>query len=125
MALMARPRRLLGVLMLAVIAIPGLSMPFQRTRIYSAAENRALAASPAWPQARAWASWPRHVDLYLGDHFAFREALAKIGNRTFGRVIAARTPPLVLDGGDERLFLFEGLLASTGHEVDAEGAADY
>jgi alginate O-acetyltransferase complex protein AlgJ len=125
MALMARPRRLLGVLMLAVIAIPGVSMPFQRTRIYSAAENRTLAASPAWPQAQAWASWPRHVDLYLGDHFAFREALAKIGNRTFGRVIAPGTPPLVLDGGDDRTFLFEGLLASTGHEVDAEGAADY
>ena len=125
MALMARPRRLLGVLIIVMIAIPGLSMPFQRARIYSAAEYRKLAASPAWPQAQAWASWPKSIDHYLGDHFAFREALVKAGNRAFGRVTAAGAPPLVLDGGDERLFLFEGLLASTGHDVDADGARDY
>ena len=49
----------------------------------------------------------------------------KVGNRTFGRVTAPGAPPSVLDGGDDRLFLFEGLLASTGHEVDVEGAHDY
>ena len=125
MALMARPRRLLGVLILMMIAIPGLSMPFQRARIYSAAEYRKLAASSGWLQTRAWASWPKSVDRYLGDHFAFREALVKVGNRTFGRVTAPGAPPSVLDGGDDRLFLFEGLLASTGHEVDVEGAHDY
>ena len=125
MALMAGPRRLLGMLILMMIAIPGLSMPFQRARIYSAAEYRKLAASPGWPQTRAWASWPKSIDRYLGDHFAFREALVKVGNRTFGRVTAPGAPPSVLDGGDGRLFLFEGLLASTGHEVDTSGAHDY
>jgi alginate O-acetyltransferase complex protein AlgJ len=123
MALMARPRRLLGVLILTMIAIPGLCIPFQRARIYSAAEYRKLAASPGWPQTRTWAGWPKSVDRYLGDHFAFREALVKIGNRTFGRVTGA--PPSVLEGGHDRLFLFEGLLASTGHEVDTDAARDY
>ena len=125
MALMAGPRRLLGVLILVMIAIPGLSMPFQRARIYSTAEYRKLAASPGWPQTRAWASWPKSIDRYLGDHFAFREALVKAGNRTFGRVTASGAPPSVLDGGHDRLFLFEGLLASTGHEVDTDDARDY
>ncbi|MBV9567661.1 MAG: hypothetical protein JO172_05945 [Hyphomicrobiales bacterium] len=49
----------------------------------------------------------------------------KIGNRTFGRVTPPGLPPSVLDGADDRLFLFEGLLESTGHEVDADGARDY
>ena len=124
MALMAGPRRLLGVLILVMIAIPGLSMPFQRARIYSTAEYRKLAASPGWPQTRAWASWPKSIDRYLGDHFAFREALVKAGNRTFGRITASGAPPSVLDGGHDRLFLFEGLLASTGHEVDTDDARE-
>ena len=126
MALMPRPRRLLGLSLLIMITIPGLSMPVQRDRIYSAAEYRKLAESPAWPpETRAWASWPKSVDRFLGDHFAFREALVKIGNRTFGRVTPPGLPPSVLDGADDRLFLFEGLLESTGHEVDADGARDY
>ena len=125
MALMARPRRLLGVLILAMIAIPGVIMPFQRARIYSAAEYRKLAPGPGWPQSRNFSSWPKSIDRYLGDHFAFREVLVKVGNRTFGRVTAPGAPPAVLDGAHDRLFLFEGLLASTGHELDRDSAIDY
>jgi hypothetical protein len=126
MALMARPRRALGILILMLIAVPAVSMPFQRTRIYSAAENRVLARQPAWPQALgAWATWPKRVDTYLGDHFGFRESLVAIGNRTFGRVPPPGALPPVLDGRDGRLFLVEGLLASTGHEIDPALARDF
>jgi hypothetical protein len=125
MALMARPRRALGVMMLLAVALPALWMPFQRHSTYSAAENRMLAAKPAWPQApRAWASWPKSVDRYLGDHFAFRERLVQVGNGLFGRLTPPGAPPPVLDGEHGRLFLSEGLLASTGHEVDAKADRD-
>lgn len=129
MTLMVGARRGFGLFLAIALAIPALSLPFFRLRAVSDAENRPLASAPAWPTTPAgWTRWPREVDAFLADHFGFRERLVALGNRTFGRVGKegrdAVAPP-VLDGGHGRLFLVEGLLSSTGHEVDREGAADY
>lgn len=127
MTLMARPRRALGILMLAAMAIPALSMPFQKPQTYSATENRLLSAKPGWPEGvGAWTTWPRQVDSYLRDHFGFREPLLDLGNRVFVQAPpAAGALPPVIDGENGRLFLVEGLLSSTGREIDRAAAEDF
>jgi uncharacterized protein (DUF2249 family) len=121
---MRKGRRWFGLVLIAVLAIPALSMPFTPLRTWSPTENRNLAPTPAMPRTFAeWRVAPRALDAFLADHFGFRKSLLKDGERMQRRMGVIR--PLVAEGRDGRLFLNEGLLRSTGQEVRAEEAADY
>ena len=149
MALLARPRRGLALVLLAMLIAPAVAIPLRPFTTVSVVENRTLAAVPARPHSRAeWRALPRRVDSFLSDHFAFREHMIAMNNRMFGKAqrsdsgqadlaaaINAKSEPAnagagsdlaaAVDGKAGRMFLTEGLLRSTGHEVDAKRAADF
>lgn len=143
MSLMIRARRPLALVLLAALVLPVAGMTVSRGAMVSTVENRRLAPPVAWPRTLAgWRTLPRTVDAYLGDHFAFREPLlaaaVKVERALGGRIArrgasaaatAAEPPaldlPLAVAGRDGQLFLTEGLLQSTGREIDPARVADY
>ena len=143
MSLMVRARRPLALVLLAALLLPAAAMTISRGRMVSTAENRRLASPVAWPRTLAgWRALPRAIDAYLGDHFAFRDPLlaaaAKVERALGGRIArregsapataarpAAPDLPLAVSGRDGQLFLTEGLLQSTGREINPARAIDY
>lgn len=78
MGLLARYRRYIGLLWLALLAVPLALQVSQPTEIVSDGEARILTAMPAWPQtARDWLALPRQLDRFLGDHFGLRGELVR------------------------------------------------
>jgi alginate O-acetyltransferase complex protein AlgJ len=136
MTLLTAARRRLGLVVLAALTLPILALPFVRAETTSKQENRRLAAAPATPRApEAWRALPRQLDAYLADHFAFREAMI-LGERKVDQAIGARTgrrspsdaaaaTPMSAMGQDGRMFLVEGLLQSTGRQLNPIRTADY
>ncbi|CAN5776381.1 hypothetical protein BH11PSE1_BH11PSE1_32210 [soil metagenome] len=124
--LMTRPRRYLIFAVLAVLVAPVLAMPFASFKTVSLQENRRLAPAPTAPAtASEWRKVPRILDAYLADHFGFRDPLmqaaAKLQRKLGGEGAAATA----VTGRNGQMFLVDGLLRSTGQEVDAARAADY
>ena len=124
--LMTRPRRHLILAVLAVLVAPVIAMPFVPFKTVSVEENRRLAPAPALPTSPdEWRKLPRAIDAWLADHFGFRDSLMrtaawlqrKLGGE--GAAVAAVT------GQQGQMFLVDGLLRSTGQEIDATRAADY
>ena len=148
MALLDRSRRGLALGLLAMLLAPALAIPLRPYTHVSVVENRTLAAVPARPTSRAeWRALPRRIDAFLSDHFAFRDRMIALNNSLFGKAGRSDTRQsdfaaaidrksgesgaaggdiaVAVDGKQGRMFLTEGLLRSTGHEVDAKRAADY
>ena len=124
--LMTRPRRYLILAVLAVLVAPVLAMPFAPFKTVSLQENRRLAPAPTMPaKVSEWRKLPRRLDAYLADHFGFRDPLmqaaAKLQRKLGGEGAAATA----VTGRSGQMFLVDGLLRSTGQEVDAVRAADY
>ncbi|HSV04471.1 MAG TPA: hypothetical protein VLI41_14850, partial [Phenylobacterium sp.] len=150
MALLTRPRRGLALALLAMLLVPVVAIPLRPFKAMSPVENRLLARAPPRPQRLAdWARLPRRIDAYLADHFAFRDGMIAANNRLFGRAtrpgasgqadlaaaIANRAEDVdagaagelaaAVEGKAGHMFLTEGLLESTGRELDRRRAADY
>lgn len=124
---MILPRRPLILLVMALLVAPIAAMPFVAYRPASLQENRMLARPPVHPRTpQDWRRLPRAIDAYLADHFAFREQAIWAGMRVERRLgIKARAQALAVMGEGGQMFLSEGLLRSTGQDVDAARAADY
>jgi hypothetical protein len=126
MGMMTQARRRLALVLFAALAIPAAAMPFLPVRTVSQAENRSLARPPAWPSTlEEWRTAPRAIDAFVADHFGFREPLLHAGaalRETLGGQAASAK---AVAGKSGWMFLTEGLLRSTGQEVDPARAADY
>lgn len=124
--LMTRLRRPLILAVLAVLIAPVVAMPFVPFKTVSLEENRRLAPAPALPRgAGEWRELPRVIDAWLADHFGFRAPLMQAAGKLQRRLGGAGPAPVVVDGKRGQMFLVEGLLRSTGQEVDPARAADY
>jgi len=121
------PRRFLILGVMAALSLPVLAMPFLPLQTVSREENRMLAPPPAWPQdLAAWRHAPRAVDAFLADHFALREPAIWLGARLERRLgVTAPAQAMAVMGEGGQMFLTEGLLRSTGQDVDSLRAADY
>lgn len=121
------PRRFLILGVMAVLALPALAMPFLPLQTVSREENRMLAPPPSWPQdLAAWRHAPRAVDAFLADHFALREPAIWVGARLERRLgVTAPAQAMAVMGEGGQMFLTEGLLRSTGQDVEPQRAADY
>ncbi|MDO8913722.1 MAG: hypothetical protein Q8N10_09225 [Phenylobacterium sp.] len=124
--LMTRPRRPLILAVLAVLVAPVIAMPFVPFKTVSLEENRRLAPAPTLPTTPGeWRKLPRAIDAWLADHFGFRDPLMQTAaelQRGLGGEGAAAT---AVTGRQGQMFLVDGLLRSTGQEVDPARAADY
>ncbi|MDP1875394.1 hypothetical protein [Phenylobacterium sp.] len=121
------PRRFLILGVMAVLSLPVLAMPLLPLQTVSREENRMLAPPPNWPQdLTAWRHAPRAVDAFLADHFALREPAIWLGARLERRLgVTAPAQAMAVMGEGGQMFLTDGLLRSTGQDVDPERAADY
>ena len=124
--LMTRPRRYLILAVLAVLIAPVLAMPFVPFKTVSLEENRRLAPAPTLPTtAGEWRKLPRVLDAWLADHFGFRDPLMQAAGALQRKLGGEGAAAAAVTGRKGQMFLVEGLLRSTGHEVDAARAADY
>src|SRR6478609_8036073 len=99
MALLSPLRRPLAIAVLAVLAIPVLAMPTRPVETVSMRESRMLAPRPHWPRTLAEARrWPRQVDAYLADHFAFRDPMVRVGEHVQRKVGGQAGPRLASEG---------------------------
>lgn len=105
MGLLASYRRYLGLLWLAVLAVPLAVQALQPTATSSGEEARILSAAPAWPRAaRDWFALPRQADRFLADHFGLRTEMVRAHARL--RYAADLPSDLrVIIGRDNWLFL--------------------
>lgn len=121
-----RARRWLGPILLLMLAVIGVATLFTRPQPVSMAENRVLAPAPRppanWAQAR---EFPRQVDRYLADHFAFRPQLLGLALRLNHKLGGAAGPKEAAAGQDGWYFLSDGLLRSTGAVADTEASTDF
>ncbi len=73
----------------------------------------------------AWLSWPRAVDAYLDDHFAFRLLLTSAANNLRWKLGGQLDGGAVVRGRADRLFLRDNLLNVSGGTVREDVAEDY
>lgn len=124
--MMSPPRRPLALILLALLLIPALAAPFLPRQTISRAENRVLAPAPTAPRTlEDWRGLPKAIDAFVGDHFGFREPMMQAGGALKRKLGGEVGPAEAVDGRDGRMFLSEGLLRSTGQEVDPARVADY
>jgi hypothetical protein len=124
--LLSPVQRWLAPLVVVALMVPSAGMLFTTVQSKSTAENRMLAAPPVWPQSLAgWRAWPRGVDAYLGDHFAFRQDLTAAANQLHWRLGGQLDGGEVVRGKDGRLFLRDNLLDVTGGVLNTKVADDY
>jgi hypothetical protein len=124
---MNRGRRYLAAVVLAMLAAPALLMFAAPYETGSVIERRVLAAPPSWPaEARDWALLPRRFDAWFADHFAWRGAMVRL---SLNLEAAARLKPRgaldVVQGKDDRLFLYSGLPGLTGGQTKPAAAERY
>ena len=124
--LMTRPRRHLILVVLAVLTAPVIAMPFTPFKTVSLQENRRLAPAPALPTTFSeWRKAPRVLDAWLADHFGFRDPLMQAAARLQRKLGGEGAAAAAVTGRQGQMFLVDGLLRSTGQEVDPARAADY
>ena len=124
--LMTRPRRPLILAVLAVLVAPVIAMPFAPFKTVSLEENRRLAPAPTRPTAPGeWRKLPRAIDAWLADHFGFRDPLMRTAAQLQRRLGGEGAAATAVTGRQGQMFLVDGLLRSTGQEVDPARAADY
>ncbi len=124
--LMTRPRRYLILTVLAVLIAPAVAMPFMPFKTVSLEENRRLAPAPTQPTTVGeWRKLPRVLDAWLADHFGFRDPLMQAAARLQRKLGGEGAAAAAVTGRQGQMFLVDGLLRSTGQEVDAARAADY
>lgn len=124
--LMTRPRRYLILAVLTVLAAPVIAMPFVPFKTVSLEENRRLASAPTLPTTVGeWRKLPRVLDAWLADHFGFRDPLMQAAARLQRKLGGEGAAATAVSGRQGQMFLVDGLLRSTGQEVDAARAADY
>ncbi|MBR7618944.1 hypothetical protein JKL49_06035 [Phenylobacterium sp. 20VBR1] len=124
--LMTRPRRYLVLAVLAVLVAPVLAMPFAPFKTVSLQENRRLASAPTMPTtASEWRKLPRVLDAYLADHFGFRDPLMRAAAKLQRKLGGEGAAAAAVTGHKGQMFLVDGLLRSTGQDVDPARAADY
>jgi alginate O-acetyltransferase complex protein AlgJ len=124
--LMTHPRRHLILAVLAVLVAPVIAMPFVPFRAVSLQENRRLAPAPTMPRtAGEWRTLPRVIDAWLADHFGFRDPLMQAAAQLQRRLGGEGAAVAAVTGRKGQMFLVDGLLRSTGQEVDPARAADY
>jgi hypothetical protein len=79
MGLLARYRRPLAVVVLALLAAPLIVQVHQGPRPISELEMRLLSRAPAFPQTwQEWLALPRALSRFLGDQFGFRDQLVRV-----------------------------------------------
>lgn len=126
MPLMTRSRRPLILAVLAVLIAPVIALPLVPYRTVSLQENRRLAPAPALPRtAGEWRTLPRSIDAWLADHFGFRDPMMRAAARLQRRLGGEGAAAAAVTGRQGQMFLVEGLLRSTGQEIDPARAADY
>jgi hypothetical protein len=124
--LMTRPRRVLILAVLAVLVAPVIAMPFVPFKTVSLGENRRLAPAPALPTtAGEWRKLPRVLDAWLADHFGFRDPLMQAAGELQRKLGGEGAAATAVTGKSGQMFLVDGLLRSTGQELDPARAADY
>ncbi len=124
--LMTRRRRYLILAVLAVLIAPVLAMPFAPFKTVSLQENRRLAPAPTMPTTVSeWRKLPRVLDAWLADHFGFRDPLMQAASKLQRKLGGEGAAAAAVTGRGGQMFLVDGLLRSTGQEVDAARAADY
>ena len=124
--LMTRTRRPLILAVLAVLVAPVIAIPFVPFKTVSLEENRRLAPAPTLPRtAGEWRKLPRVLDAWLADHFGFRDPLMQAAGKLQRRLGGEGAAATAVTGRQGQMFLVDGLLRSTGQEVDPARAADY
>jgi alginate O-acetyltransferase complex protein AlgJ len=101
-----RTNRVLVVLFLLVISIPGVGLALGVDRAaLSESEMRELAAFPAWSwQRSAIAKWPAAFQKYFEDHFAFRSRLLHWQSTLLWHVLRTSSSDTVIAGRNDWLF---------------------
>jgi hypothetical protein len=117
-ALLPSWRRWFAPVALAALTAPALGMLVAPVQTRSSAENRMLAPSPPPPRSLAgWLTYPKAVNAYLRDHFAFRRILISADNQLHWCLGGQIDGGEVLRGKADRLFLRENLLIVSGAVV--------
>jgi hypothetical protein len=104
--------RLSVLLVLALLALPGLAALTGLDRDPASRENRVLAPAPDWP--RSWQTLlavPAQADAWIRDHFAFRSSLVRANSQLRFALFHEAPTRQTLFGHDGRLFL-------TTHDAD-------
>lgn len=127
MGLLAPYRRLWGLILLVLLAVPAAVQMTQPSATASDEEARVLSAAPARPRSlRDWLTLPRALDRFLADHFGLRNTLV----RAHGRLRYAVDLPSdlrVIIGRDNWLFLNgDGTIEqATGKLLRKDGIAKF
>jgi alginate O-acetyltransferase complex protein AlgJ len=107
---------------LVLLVLPAAAMLFTPIERASVAEARMLAPVPAWPSTgKEWLELPRVLDAFARDHYGFRLALVQAHTDVRKFFGGEKRDNAVVEGEDGRLFLYEGLLASTGAMLSNNG----
>ena len=107
MGLLARCRRTWIAIFVGVLWLPILGQAFLPYRSISESEARVLQPFPALPASRGELTlFPRLLDVFLADHFGFRDPLIH-ANALLRYKLSSPTNPLVLYGKDGFLFYLE------------------
>lgn len=92
------------IIVVAILAIPAM-LPLVR-QSDAPSENRVLANLPAWPSSwDAALKFPAQLDLWINDHFGFRDLLVIWNNRIRYSLFGEFPTIQVIKGKDERIFL--------------------
>jgi hypothetical protein len=98
--------RLSVLLVLALLALPGVAALGGLDRGPTDGENRVLAPAPDWPRSwQALLATPAHADAWMRDHFAFRSSLVQANSQLRFALFHEAPTPQTLFGRDGRLFL--------------------
>ena len=107
MGLLARCRRLWIAIFVGLLWLPMIGHAFLPSRSQSESEARVLQPLPALPKTGGeLTSFPRLLDVFLADHFGFRDQLIH-ANALMRYKLSSPTNPLVLYGKDGSFFYLE------------------
>jgi hypothetical protein len=124
---MRRGRRHLAALILAMLAIPALGLGLAPYETRSVMERRVLAPAPGLPaDARGWVLFPRRLDAWFTDHFAWRGPMVRASLDVQGALkLKPKGAREVVEGRDGRLLLYVGLPGLIGDRTDPAAARRY
>jgi hypothetical protein len=104
--------RLSVLLVLTLLALPGVAALSGLNPDPASGENRVLAPAPDWPRSwQALSKAPGQADAWMRDHFAFRSAMVRANSQLRFALFHETPTRQTLFGHDGRLFL-------TAHDAD-------